>query len=316
MEATENRELATIQILVRMINASESISSVQLQMQSFLNGLHALVKRKLSPYLVPESQLRKALAHVENTLRRRHPDFHVTNHHPSFYYQQQSVMYAYHDESFYVTVQIPISSRNDLFDMFQILTIPVPLNHSTTHATLLDNVPDYMAVSADRSSFVEISSIDFAMCEGRPIMTCPPLQAQRTTQHPTCAASLYLQTQTKDEYCRYRIKEDAVTPLVLEVLEGTVLLSNISEIIMTCRNQVFKKPGCMYCIYTIPCECSLMADTFQLAPRLTACKNDQDISHPIYPVNMAVLQEFFNDTDIQTILYQAVTVHHPSPTYR
>ena len=49
MEATENRELATIQILVRMINASESISSVQLQMQSFLNGLHALVQRKLSP---------------------------------------------------------------------------------------------------------------------------------------------------------------------------------------------------------------------------------------------------------------------------
>ena len=307
MEATENRELATIQILVRMINASETISSVQLQMQSFLNGLHALVQRKLSPSLVPESQLRKALAHVENTLRRRHPDFHVTNHHPSFYYQQQSVMYAYHDESFYVTVQIPISSRNDLFDMFQILTIPVPLNHSTTHATLLDNVPDYMAVSADRSSFVEISSIDFAMCEGRPIMTCPPLQAQRTTQHPTCAASLYLQTQTKDEYCRYRIKEDAVTPLVLEVLEGTVLLSNISEIIMTCRNQVFKKPGCMYCIYTIPCECSLMADTFQLAPRLTACKNNQDISDPIYPVNMAVLQEFFNDTDIQTILNTTFT---------
>ena len=76
---------------------------------------------------------------------------------------------------------------------------------------------------------------------------------------------------------------------------------------MTCRNQVFKKPGCMYCIYTIPCECSLMADTFQLAPRLTACKNNQDISDPIYPVNMAVLQEFFNDTDIQTILNTTFT---------
>ena len=210
MEATENRELATIQILVRMINASETISLVQLQMQSFLNDLHFLVQRKLSPCLVPESQLRKALAHVENTLRRRHPDFHVTNHHPSFYCQQQSVMYAYHNESFYVTIQIPISSRNDLFDMFQILAIPVPLNHSTTHATLLDNVPDYMAVSADRSSFVEISAIDFAMCEGHPIMTCPPLQVQRTTQHPTCTASLYLQAKTTDEYCSCQIKENAM----------------------------------------------------------------------------------------------------------
>ena len=138
-------------------------------------------------------------------------------------------------------------------------------------------------------------------------MTCPPLQAQRTTQHPTCAASLYLQAKTTDEYCRYRIKEDAVTPLVLEVLEGTVLLTIISEIVMTCRNQVFKKPGCMYCIYTIPCECALMADTFQLAPRLKACKNNQDISDPIYPVNMAVLQEFFNDTNIQTILNTTFT---------
>ena len=62
-------------------------------------------------------------------------------------------MYTYHDDSFHVTIQIPISSRNDLFEVFSILTIPVPLNHSTTLATQLDNVPEDMAVSADTLLF-------------------------------------------------------------------------------------------------------------------------------------------------------------------
>jgi len=94
---------------------------------------------------------------------------------------------------------------------------------------------------------------------------------------------------------------------LVEVEPGLVLLSNITEVIFTCKREVLKKPGCMYCLYQIPCQCSLVADAFQLPTHLSACVDLKDIeNYVVYPVNIAVLQQFFNQSDIDHILDSSV----------
>ncbi|XP_070182409.1 uncharacterized protein [Littorina saxatilis] len=306
MGSLSKLELEIARALISLLHKSRYLSDLERQLDLFLQGIHHLVQRRLSPLLVPEQMLKRAVSHIENTLRRRHPDFHVINHHPAYYYQQQSVMYSYHTHKFYVTIQVPISSRTALFDLLQIITMPVPLNHSTTHATQLANVPNYLAITTDRTSFMEMSVTDMQNCVGNPIKTCPLMQGQRSTDTPTCATALFLQTD-ETQLCQYRLKEHAVTPSLLEVKSGLALLSNITEVILTCRNQVYKKPGCMFCLFKIPCECALMADIFQIPPRLTACDDGQDSDDTIiYPVNVALLQQFFNSTTLSTLLSSPV----------
>jgi hypothetical protein len=289
-------------LIIKLIEKSANGVRFEQNLQSFLNGMHDLVQRRLSPQLVPEHKLRQTLIDVQRKLRRKYLDFQVVNRHPAFYYQAQDVLYSSHDDSFLVTINIPISSKSALFQVYQVITLPVPLNHTTTHATQLTNIPDYIAISDDRSAYFEMTNADFSLCTGRPIMSCPLTQGQRSVQRPTCAVALFLQDNPHD-YCEFRMKETAVKPNAVEVQSGLVLLSNVTEVILTCRREVIKKPGCMYCVYTIPCECSLVADEFQIPARLTACTDLQDIeTQVVYPVNIAILQQFFNSSDIKHIL--------------
>lgn len=108
----------------------------------------------------------------------------------------------------------------------QVLTMPVPINHTTTHATQLDDMPDYLAISEDKSVFFEMSMSDFAMCTGQIFLSCPLTQGIRTINTLTCSSALYLQI-NPDRYCTFRVKEHAVTPNLLEVESGLALLSNI-----------------------------------------------------------------------------------------
>ena len=178
--------------------------------------------------------------------------------------------------------------------------MPVPLNHTTTHGTQLSNTPDYFAISKDQHSFIEMSHMDFTSCAGSPLRTCPLIQGQRATRNPTCA-SLFLE-HSPSQYCRFRLQEHVVEPMLKEVEEGLALLSNITEVIFTCRNQVYKKPGCMFCLIKLPCECA-----FQIPPRLTACTDDHDTAYgTLYPLNLALLERLFNSSTLTAVLTSSV----------
>lgn len=63
----------------------------------------------------------------------------------------------------------------------------------------------------------------------------------------------------------------------------------------------------MYCLIQIPCECSFIADDFQIPSRLSACTDLSDVDNDVvYPGNIAILQQFFNTSAIQHILATSV----------
>lgn len=75
-----------------------------------------------------------------------------------------------------------------------------------------------------------------------------------------------------------------------------VLIYNIDTLQSDCKLSKRVDKGCSFCIINVPCECAISTATLYLPPRLTACHKKS--TSKLHPVNLALLQQFFNDTDL------------------
>ncbi|KAK7471689.1 hypothetical protein BaRGS_00035662, partial [Batillaria attramentaria] len=116
---------------------------------------------------------------------------------------------------------IPVSSRTALYTIYRIITLPVPFNHTTTHATAISGMPDYLAVTDDTSSYIEMSATDLDLCTGQSIKSCQYLSGERSIQTPTCAVAVFA-NRTPKPHCSFRVLESAVKSSLLEVQPGVI----------------------------------------------------------------------------------------------
>ena len=58
-------------------------------------------------------------------------------------------------------------------------------------------------------------------------------------------------------------------------------------------------PGCQFCILNVPCECAVTTRDMYLPPRLSSCESNS--TSRIHSVNLALLQQFFNDSSLKAI---------------
>ena len=302
-EARQTAEL--IKDATKMFNLfmrrSHSAHTIHRHLNDFRIGIHELAQRRLSPSLVPVGLLQSTLKNVRQELKFNHPLLKVATEHAAFYYQDTQVYFMFQNTSVFVTIQIPLTSNPQLFDLYRVRSLPVPFNHSTAHVTSITNLPDFFAISQDQQSFMELSSTDIMQCPGAPIRRCPVPTAERLMDNPTCAASLFLDTNKKTT-CDVTVREDGLLSTIIPVSPAKVLLSGIPDFIYTCNGKVIKKPGCTFCEVEIPCGCSLATDNFQMDPRLTDCPLDGPRTPTVrYPVNLALLHEFFEAPEIDHI---------------
>ena len=59
--------------------------------------------------------------------------------------------------------------------------------------------------------------------------------------------------------------------------------------------------GCDYCIMKLPCMCSITTKQFYLQFRLTTCQNETQNITKLHPLNLALLQQFFDPSVIKHI---------------
>ncbi|XP_076461459.1 uncharacterized protein LOC143293948 [Babylonia areolata] len=57
-------------------------------------------------------------------------------------------------EQILIVIDVPIASTTTRFDLYQVMTFPVPFNASSSHATLVTNLPDFVADSVCHVHYV------------------------------------------------------------------------------------------------------------------------------------------------------------------
>ena len=89
---------------------------------------------------------------------------------------------------------------------------------------------------------------------------------------------------------------------LIELSPTSVVVYQTNTLTLNCPGQQKTLPGCKFCVVNLPCKCALFTQSLYLSPRLVHCYNlTQDVS-VLHPVNLALLQEFFNNTEFNTVL--------------
>ena len=102
--------------------------------------------------------------------------------------------------------------------------------------------------------------------------------------------------------CNFRFLPNGLNALesrIVQLTQTSVLVYNTPTLEFDCRMSKTMKKACTFCVINVPCECAVSTHKLYLPPRLSSChKNTTDVLHP---VNLAVLQQFFNDTELKNI---------------
>ena len=297
-EMTRDTQRAVLALIPALFTKLQQTVQLERMLESLLLGVNALLHRRLSPLLVDQKTMAQTLQDIQRTLKQKHPEFDVVHKDPRYYYHSANVLYAGQVEQILIVMEIPIASTNTQFELYQVLTYPVPFNSTSNDGTLVTNLPDYVAISTDERYMIEMTAAQMALCHGRNLISCPDKFPHKSFNEPSCTSAMIRKSGIRDN-CQFEFREAVIVPSVVELDEGTLLLTRIPDLIFTCNNHVTKKSGCPFCLLQIPCFCSVMAGKFSFSPRLAACQERAAVTVTTSPgVNLALLQQFFNGSQV------------------
>ena len=281
-----------------MLKHLKNAQLLELRMQQLAIGVQAMIKGKLSPFLIPVSALNATLNQVQMALHKNYPEFHIANTKLDYYYDTLNVAIGRTGNTLVATISIPITSSSNMFKVYEVLSFPVPLNQSTTHASQLLNTAPYFAVSSNH--FIEISRFMYSQCAGDKFKHCSIILGQQNFNNPTCLSAIFYKLPSLvKQLCDFRFLHSGLQQFILELEPGKVLLSSVPSVNIQCANKAaITEKGCTYCVFEIPCHCTVKTGIFELPARINNCHFVQSQITKLYPVNLGLLQHFFDEISL------------------
>ena len=134
----------------------QTLQELLVLQQQFIHGIEKLHSGQLSPILVHPRQLKRALHQVRRTLITAHPGYSMVHDDISYYSNGHFLsMFTYTISHLHVSITIPVSPTISQYQLFSVITFPVPVQTSTPAAsgyTHLSNVSFILAVTPDHNA--------------------------------------------------------------------------------------------------------------------------------------------------------------------
>ena len=154
------------------------------------------MKANYLPFLIHPSILNKSLKHIQHKLNNEYPGFYISQTDPKFYYSSSNFIYSKHKYDIFVIIKILISFKRSDYDLYRVISLPVPIN-LTDDATQLLNIPNFIAVSKTADYFVQLSNTDIASCSrDNKNFHCPINQSFDTTKD-SCLIAIFTNDKSK-----------------------------------------------------------------------------------------------------------------------
>lgn len=223
----------------------------------------------------------------------------------SFYYSSNKFLFARHNNDLFVTVKFPISSQRLPLKLYKVISLPVPTSENVTskmQATQLLSLADYFVITPHHDYFLSLNSQDLADCVHGTSILCFSNWPQSPITVPDCTMALFANNvQQVKELCNFRYIQNALNSNIIELSPTSVLLYNTPTIVLDCPEEKKVLKGCAFCVFHIPCRCSLSTNTLFFAPRLVSCYQGLSNFSVIHPVNLALLQQFFDESKLSNL---------------
>ncbi|OWF53805.1 transmembrane protein ORF68 [Mizuhopecten yessoensis] len=279
----------------RMLKQINSSAVLEKHLEHVQLAIHDFAKGKLSPFILSPQTIISTLKQVQNILSTRYPGTNIIHFDPIHYYSFANFLYARHSSNLYILLKIPISSFVQPLSLYKVYSYPVPINTTSTHATQLLDTPDYFVHTSDNQHFSVLSHTQLSQCTGQDIMYCPFHVALNSVASGSCYSSIfYNQKSQVKSFCDFRFVPNTLKTSIIELSPSTLMMYRTKMLALDCRSGQKMMKGCNFCVIRVPSRCSVTSDNLYLPPRLGPGQNDTGEITILHPVNLALIQHFFN----------------------
>lgn len=286
-------------ILIDQIQASTSLNQ---ELEEFKLGIISLLNGKLSPLLIPQDVMLSTIDDIKKLIQLKFPNFHLGISDIKGIYTNCKFLFARKDMKLYITLKLPISSYKNSMSFYDILSIPVPINSSSEHATQILDLPKYFIITSDQQYYAALTTFDFQLCAGDATKFCKQNIALSPITTQSCILALYANDKAQVKaLCNFRFLQSAIKPSITELTPNSLLIYRTSLLSMECVHEHKMVQGCDFCIFKLPCKCSISTNEHYFAPRLASCHKHSSNISILHPVNLALLQHFFDNSYIEKI---------------
>ena len=292
--------------LARQVQESADMTG---RINELVADIGQLMEGKISPSLVPPSTLTEMVIKIQKQLKHLYPKFQISYKHPSHYYKHPSFVAARYNNSVFITLKVPISAFQTSFKAYQIFSVPVPLNSTTTHSTQILDMPNFLAISEDERYYVTMSKDQWNSCHGKKDKYCPMDIAILPRSKYTCPLLIFEQMKELiPDYCNFRFVKHALKPSIMQIKSDQILISNTSRITLSCNSKWQRIEACNFCLMKVSCQCEIKSNHYYLPPMLHTCGNISNTFTKLHPVNLALLQ-YFHDPKTHNSIWGDTLFH-------
>ena len=278
-------------------------SDVHFELDQLKFGIIDLVQGNLSPIIITPQILAKALRDLQLLLDSKYHGYYVMNDDPHYYYKFSQFMLARKGSTLYVSLKIPVTGYKYPFNVFSITIVEVPVNSSSPHVTQLLEQPDFLLLSRDHSRYTTLMSSEYSSCIGSSFRHCFQRAVIKSSlTNPSCILSIFKnEVASVRSLCDFRVLQSTLKPHVLELSNNKLLVYRLPTLSLHCSEGSRQLKGCSnFCIVTLPCNCAIDTDQLHFSGHITNCPANNNHTK-LHPINMAMIQEFFNHSYIQNL---------------
>ena len=273
--------------------------------QMWQEGIRSVVKGYLSPYLVTVEDVKEIIQYIQTHVlsQPRYSDLCLMNSSPMFYYQLMDIAYTRDDRAIYLGISIPLYRTAGLLPVYRVDVYDVPIHSGTMRPpsdiletndpseesyTRIHNLPDYLVISDDQQTYLEISKAFFLTCRGKSTayLCGSGTPALKKPTVKSCAFAIFTEDKAAAlKACDVRFETgDNWQPYgsAIQIAADQTFLIHRSNRAgpsdtwqLQCPESA-KRPQttltpCNLCRIEIPCSCTITANDFFLPKRYTGC---------------------------------------------
>jgi hypothetical protein len=287
-----------LQILMSDLN---NLIAVERLSQNFMLASQTILEGYLPIALISPDQVRSVLQQIKVMLPEKYAGFQLAYTDEAFVYQNRDILYTVSDKYLYLAVKIPLRSLETYFEIFNIVTLPVPLNATRTDTTLIHPGAEFIGISRDEQFYIEFDFEFWAACHGKEFKVCDGTKSMKPRSAPSCASALYFDI-PRDimRFCEIQYETDGLLEGAVDLTQDLYLASGKPTVweVACLDGPTMTRDSCVYCLLKLRCGCSLRSPTFEIAAKITGCtKGGQDLTY-LHPMNLAVRYALHPDDKI------------------
>ena len=294
------------------------------KLQEFRTGVELLTHGLLSPIVIDKSRLHRTLDVINEHLSHKFPRLYPIIHRTSDYYNLHDFVFGRHEDHLLVQLHIPLSPVNADMTLYEIETFPCAVPNEPGHVTTVMGLPRFIVSRRGYPYYIlptrEATDRDVSLFLNL-VKTRDPFRSFRNA--PSCASALFENDRAKvQSLCQFQIHVQPLQPTIRFLTDTDLLLLNATNVIAQCDRKTEKFDFCLMCVHKVDCDCkvTLMDENdnamIYFMPRVGTCDATTNMSVAGNMINMAVLQNFFNDSELaslegDTLLSQPLKVRLP-----